>query len=323
MRRRMSIALTAGVAAGALTVGPLVAADAATTAGDPFSMTNGLFVNSASPAARWVAANPGHPAVGAIRTSISTAPMARWFTATSDPDIGAAVAKYTGTAVAAGDRLPMLVAYNLPGRDACGGESSGGAPDAAAYRQWISTFAAAIGDRPALVVIEPDSLGDLECLSAAQIAERNTLLDHAGRMFAEKAPNTWAYLDAANPNWVSPEVMSQRLTAAGVARVHGFAVNVSNYVDTARSGEYAVRIRSGLGAATPYLIDTSRNGNGYNGTWCNPAGRRVGARSTSDRTALQLWIKNPGNSDGACGIAPSTPAGTFSPVLANRLIAGS
>ncbi|GAB7053025.1 glycoside hydrolase family 6 protein [Catenuloplanes indicus] len=322
MRRLMSIAVTVGVAAGALATGPLMTADAA-VAGDPFAITNGLFVNPTSPSARWVAANPTHPDTASIRANIATAPMARWFTGTSDAQIGSAVAAYTGTAVDAGNKLPVLVAYNLPGRDACGEESAGGAADAEAYMQWISTFAAAIGNRPAIVIIEPDSLGDFECMSAAQIAERNTLLNFAGRMFAEKAPNTWAYLDAANPKWVTPTVIAQRLKAAGVSRVHGFAVNVSNYIDTAWATDYSRMIQDRLGSTTPYVIDTSRNGNGYGDGWCNPAGRRLGARATGNPAALQLWIKNPGNSDGTCGIAPTTPAGTFDPALAKHLITGA
>jgi endoglucanase len=35
-----------------------------------------------------------------------------------------------------------------------------------------------------------------------------------------------------------------------------------------------------------------------------------------------LWVKVPGDSDGPCGTAPSTPAGTFSPDLAINLING-
>ena len=42
----------------------------------------------------------------------------------------------------------------------------------AGYRTWISTFAASIGTRPAVVVIEPDALGDFNCMSDAAIQER-------------------------------------------------------------------------------------------------------------------------------------------------------
>ena len=38
---------------------------------------------------------------------------------------------------------------------------------------------------------------------------------------------------------------------------------------------------------------------------------------------MLLWVKTVGASDGLCGIAPTTPAGTFDPGLAMHLIAGS
>jgi endoglucanase len=38
---------------------------------------------------------------------------------------------------------------------------------------------------------------------------------------------------------------------------------------------------------------------------------------------MLLWIKTPGNSDGLCGIAPTTPAGQFNPAIAIRLIDGT
>jgi len=49
------------------------------------------------------------------------------------------------------------------------------------------------------------------------------------------------------------------------------------------SGEnanYGNRVSSALqqrfGYGKPFVIDTSRNGNGSNGQWCNPSGRRIG-----------------------------------------------
>jgi endoglucanase len=38
---------------------------------------------------------------------------------------------------------------------------------------------------------------------------------------------------------------------------------------------------------------------------------------------MLLWVKTPGVSDGECDVAPSTPAGQFSPDLAVRLINGT
>jgi endoglucanase len=219
--------------------------------------------------------------------------------------------------------LPVLVAYNLPHRDACGAESAGGASSPAIYTKWMSTFATAIGVRPAIVILEPDALGDFSCMSAAQITTRLRLLNAATRMLAEKAPNTWTYIDAGHANWSSPATIAKRLLSAGVSRVRGFAVNVSNFVGTPESRRYAEQVKVALHRPAGYVIDTSRNGNGGNGHWCNPSGRKLGKRSTVDPAALELWIKNPGQSDGRCGIAPTTKAGVFSPALAQRLIAAS
>jgi endoglucanase len=332
VRRRAAIALTAAVVVAAVAAVPLLSSDAAvepsaapaptTAAASPVAprpLT--LYVDPQLPAARWVAANPGDVRSAAITTAIAGQPMAHWFTGTSDPDLGQAVAAYTGSAQAAG-ALPVLVAYNLPGRDACGAESAGGAASPRIYRQWISTLAAAIGDRPAIVILEPDALGDFSCLSAAQITTRLGLLNAATAVFAAKAPNAWTYLDAGHANWIGPATIARRLRSAGIARARGFSVNVSNFIGTAASRRYAQQIQADLQGPAAYVIDTSRNGNGGNGQWCNPAGRRLGKRSTANPAALELWIKNPGSSDGSCGVAPTTEAGEFSPALAQRLITG-
>ena len=73
----------------------------------------------------------------------------------------------------------------------------------------------------------------------------------------------------------------------------------------------------------PFVVDTSRNGNGANGEWCNPAGRKIGeAPGAGSDGELRLWLKAPGESDGNCGIAPDAAAGQFSPELAMSLITG-
>ncbi len=339
--RRTAARLTAVVAMASLAAVPLLSADAAAgpaasspvesrsaapavvrpESGSPLSRTSGLFVDPQLPAARWVAAHPEDTRAAGIQTAVGLQPMAHWFTGTSDADLGQAVADYTGSAQAAG-QLPVLVAYNLPDRDACGAESAGGAAGPAAYREWMTTFATAIGVRPAIVVLEPDALGDFSCLSAAQVSTRLGLINAATRILAEKAPNTWTYIDAGHADWISPATIAERLRAAGVSRVRGFSVNVSNYIGTTESRRYAQQVQAALHRRAAYLIDTSRNGKGGNGRWCNPRGRKLGATSTADPAALELWIKNPGNSDGRCGVAPTTTAGVFNPALAQRLITG-
>ncbi len=290
----------------------------------PVGMTNGFYVDPNSNPATWVRDNPGDPRAARIRSSISSKPMARWFGGWSG-DVRAAVSTYVSAADSA-DKLPVLVAYNIPGRDACGGHSGGGAGSESAYKTWITAFASGIGDRPAVVIIEPDSLGDFGCMNDAAIQARNRMLTYATQQFRDKAPNSWAYLDAGNAGWVAAGTMATRLKNAGVGDVRGFAVNVSNYYPTAQSATYASSVSSSLGGGATWVIDTSRNGNGSNGQWCNPAGRKLGALTQlggGGGTEMLLWVKIPGDSDGNCGIAPNTPAGQFSPAIAIRLIDGA
>jgi endoglucanase len=314
-------ALLAGVpafSAGAATI------KTAKAAASPISLTDGFHADVDSVPATWVRNHPTDSRSARIQASIGSKPIAKWFGSGSG-SIGPAVGAYVGRADNA-NKLPILVAYNLPGRDACGGHSSGGAATAAAYRTWIAAFAAAIGTRPAIVIIEPDAFGDFDCMGAGAIATRNGLLTFATQQLRDRAPHTWAYLDGGNAGWIAANVMAARLDAAGLANVHGFSVNVSNYYPTARSASYADAVNGNLygkGYTRPFVVDTSRNANGRNGQWCNPPGRKLGRTAQVGGGAeMLLWIKTPGSSDGPCGIAPTTPAGTFNPDLAIRLIEG-
>ncbi|SER84774.1 glycoside hydrolase family 6 protein [Lentzea albida] len=304
----------------ALALLAVVATAPAAHAASPVGLTDGFYVDPGSNPAVWVRDHPGDGRQAAIKANISTKPIARWFGAWSG-DIGPAVSSYVG---GTGTKLPVLVAYNIPGRDACGGHSGGGAGTPAAYRTWISSFAAAIGTRPAVVVIEPDSLADFNCMDAAEVAERAAMIKYATEQFKAKAPNTWAYLDAGNAQWVPAATMASRLDSAGVRNVRGFSTNVSNYHTTAASTTYGNAVSAALpGYTKPFVIDTSRNGNGHNGEWCNPGGRKLGTPArTGGGAEMLLWVKVPGDSDGRCGKAPGVDAGEFDPQLAFDLVYG-
>ncbi|WP_371625697.1 glycoside hydrolase family 6 protein [Streptomyces sp. NBC_01116] len=325
MRRLLRTLAASAFACLLLPLGAGQQATAATAQADPIGMTDGFYTDPNSTPAAWAAANPGDGRAAAIRDTIASRPMARWFGSWSG-DIGAAVGSYVGAADAA-DRLPVLIAYNIPGRDACGGHSGGGAGTPSAYRAWISAFASAIGSRPALVVIEPDSLGDFSCLNQAQIDERNGMLKDALARFAAQAPNTWTYLDAGNPAWIGAATMAQHLDGAGARQAHGFSLNISNYYGTGENSAYGNAVNGSLSASygytKPYVIDTSRNGNGSDGAWCNPGGRRTGAvGQTGGGAEMLLWLKTPGESDGDCGVGAGSVAGQFLPEVAYKMIYG-
>lgn len=227
-------------------------------------------------------------------------------------------------------RTAVLVLYNIPHRD-CGQFSQGGAADGDAYRTWVDGVARGIGDRPAMVVLEPDAILHLvnQCTPARFQEERYSLLDDAVTRL-KSLKNTKVYLDAGNAGWGHPDQIFQPLQRAGVGRADGFAVNVSNFYSTKDSVAYGGRLSAKVGGKH-FVIDTSRNGNGpytagrADENWCNPPGRALGESPTT-KTAdplvdAYLWVKRPGESDGTCKGGPK--AGDWWPAYALALAKAS
>jgi endoglucanase len=306
----------AGLLALALLGGQPATGLAAAT-GDPLALTSGYYVDPDSSAAAYVRR---HPEDTALKTQVAERPMARWFGAWSG-DVKAAVTAYT-TAADGADNLPVLVTDNLPGRE-CG--SGDGAGSVAAYKSWITAVSDGIGSRPAVVVIEPDALARLDCYPASEWDGRLALVKYAVGLFAVRNRNTWAYLDAGNVTSGDAKEMARRLRVADIGKIRGFAVNTSNYYTTAESTTRATELLEALGGGLHYVIDTSRNGNGSNGSSCNPTGRKLGAVAAPGQSPadLYLWLHTPGESDGPCGQTPTLPPRTFSPLLAHHLITGT
>ncbi|MFC7306497.1 glycoside hydrolase family 6 protein [Streptomyces monticola] len=240
---------------------------------------------------------------------IARHPTATWL---ADPDPVAPIRRAVRGAAARGQTV-VLVAYRVPHRD-CGLYSAGGARDAADYRRWIDRFADAIGDAPALVVLEPDAVPHIldGCTPPEHHAERYRLLSEAIARL-KKQPRTTVYLDAGHPAFVTePWRLVPPLMRAGIAKADGFAQNVSNFHTTKDVLAYGARLGELLGGKH-FVLDTSRNGSGPPDfrealAWCNPPGRTLGAaptRSTGHPLAdAYLWVKHPGDSDGECRGGP-------------------
>lgn len=285
--------------------------------GDPLKLTTGFYVDPASSAAAYVRR---HPEDTELASKIATQASARWVGAWSG-DVQASVTAYTTAADKAG-KLPVLVTDNLPGRQ-CG--IGGGAASDAAYRTWIAAVSAGIGTRPAVVVLEPDALARLDCYPTSEWDARIALLKYAVGVLAAKNPNTWTYLDAGNVTSGDAKEMARRLRLADIGKVRGFALNTANYFTTEQSVTRGNEILQALGGGTHYIVDTSRNGNGSDGSSCNPPARKLGTppARTPAPVDLHLWLRTPGESDGPCGLTPDLPTRTFSPLLAHHLITGT
>jgi endoglucanase len=249
------------------------------------------------------------PADAAQMDRVAAQPQAVWF-GDWNTDVRAAVAAMTQTIVAAG-ALPVYVAYNIPVRD-CNSYSAGGATSAAAYRAWIRAFATGLGNVRAVVILEPDALAGINCLSTTLRDERSDLIADAVQVL--RAQGSAVYVDAGHSSWISASEMANRLRRAGVDNANGFSLNISNFQATANLVTYGNTLSSLLGDKH-YVLDTSRNGLGptADNQWCNPDGRALGngpsAWTGLARVDAFLWIKRPGESDGTCNGGPR--AGTW------------
>jgi endoglucanase len=202
----------------------------------------------------------------ALITEMEATPRAVWFTSGTPAQVRQQV-RQTMAEAAVERAVPVLVAYDIPGRD-CAQYSAGGALSQADYQAWVSGLAQGIGGARAAVILEPDALGNLpsNCgLPASSYpftdAERIAELQYAVGAL-ERDPGVSVYLDGTHSAWQSVGTMTQRLLEAGVQQAQGFFVNVSNYQPTAELLDYGTWISDCIAMVT----DSS---NAYFG---NPAG---------------------------------------------------
>lgn len=305
-----SLSIACGRSQGAASPDATVAAPSAGVTGNPFAAIE-LYrapYSNAENAQR--AAEKESPAEAALLAKIASQPQASWYGSWS-ADIETVVNSYVNAAERAG-QLPLLVAYNVPDRD-CGQYSAGGARDSGAYVEWIEAFARGIGERRAVVVLEPDAVPLLEqCLSKPDQSARLELIARAVAILSAR-PSVSVYIDAGHSSWIPAPAMADRLKRAGIERARGFALNTSNYQRDEDLIKYGKDVIAALGVETHFIIDSSRNGNGPappgDEDWCNPEGRALGRAPTAETSEPALdafvWIKRPGESDGECKGGPA------------------
>jgi len=159
-------------------------------------------------------------------------------------------------------------------------------------------------------------------------------------VYIDSGHSAWQQINDYDAGFGVPNLqlgMASRLLKGGIAKADGFFLNVSNYRGDAELTDYGTKLSKCLGlrlrtgatactdadiAAVPndarrlphFVVDTSRNGQGpwtppagvYSDAqdWCNPPGRGLGIRPTTDTgnplIDARLWVKRPGESDGSC-----------------------
>ena len=190
----------------------------------------------------------GDKAGAADISAMIRTPQAVWLTGDSPAQVEREARQVTARAAGKGE-MPVLVAYNIPFRD-CAQYSAGGATSAAEYGAWVDAVAAGIGDRDAVVLLEPDGLGIIPWYTtinheqewckpadadpATAASERFAMLNHAVDALGAN-PGTRVYLDGTHSGWLGVGDAADRLHKAGVERADGFFLNVSNYRTTSSS----------------------------------------------------------------------------------------
>jgi endoglucanase len=337
---RVGTVLATVLASGALGLAPASAAAAApappTTSARTLPASTSFYVDLTSKAVGQAVtdARAGRTADALRMAELASWPVATWFTGgTSAQQTRRDVAALTAGA-GLRRQVPVLTAYNVPGRD-CSQYSAGGAANTAEYETWVDGFAAGLGRTRSVVILEPDGLalspdqcGGTPEQQAARVTEINYAVDRL-----ERQPGANVYLDAGHSSWHAVGDMAQRLRDGGVARAQGFFLNVSNYRTDAELVRYGTMIAGCIwylanvsgstgdqcanqywppadadawyaghvpaGAAlTHFVIDSSRNGQG---PWTPPAG------VYSDP---QDWCNPPGR-----GIGRPPTADTGTPLL--------
>lgn len=283
-----------------------------------------FFIDNDSAAARQVRAWRLTRPLDALAVSkISSTPSAEWLGGWVNP-VESHLRWTISTRLRPQGANGFFVLYNLPYRD-CGGYSSGGMRSAAQYKRWVEQIRSGIGSYPSVIIVEPDGLPIVRCLSAARQRERFALESYAVRRLGS-LPHTSVYLDAGGVSWPQPQVMMKRLKAAGVRYARGFALNTTGYDRTGDEVRYGRQISAGVGRKH-FIVNTARNGRGplprylahsSEDLWCNPWGRGLGVRPTTNTGDSLVdafeWSSNPGYSDGPCNGGPGS--GQWWPELA-------
>jgi cellulase/cellobiase CelA1 len=178
--------------------------------------------------------------------------------------------------------------------------------DERAYEKWVNGFATGLAERPAVVILEPDALAQLNSCPQKQAELR--MLSYAVKTLQTKSDQV--YLDAGHSNWVPARQMARRLRAADVARASGFALNVSNYLPTDREIGYATELNRDLRMSKQFVVDTSRNGTGSAREGVDPAPGSISRGlpgATAGALTSQLFIDPDSQAANWVGAHPGDP----------------
>jgi endoglucanase len=253
------------------------------------------------------------------------------FGAFSGPDVGRAVHDYLVRASREEPgTVPLLATYRIV--DGHCGNWTPTPGDQDSYHAFISRFARGVGRHRAVLFLEMDSLITAPCLSRKGVSVRMHELQGAINVLIADCPRLVIYLDAGAADALSAPHAARLLRRAGVGKIQGFFLNSTHFDWTSNEIRFGDQV-SRLTGGKHFVINTGENGRGPlvppdrvhqgNEVLCNPAGRGLGPRPTTNTGYPTVdafaWTSNPGESGGAC-VPGAPPTGAFWPAYALMLV---
>ncbi|MBV9817197.1 MAG: glycoside hydrolase family 6 protein [Solirubrobacterales bacterium] len=209
----------------------------------------------------------------------------------------------------------------------------GGCPTPAQVRAYdplfhrrVDAMARAVGRRPAVFLLELDAIGSSSCVEKmGALPEWEADLRYEMKAM-QSLPHTVVYVEGGYSDSNSVQYTARVLNAIGVDSIRGFFTNDTHQAWTINEARWATAIAHRTHGAH-FIVDTADNGQGPllnrdrvrngNDDLCNPPGRGLGPRDTTDTgfafADAWMWTHPPGNSSG-CGGGP--PGGVFWPARA-------
>jgi len=218
--------------------------------------------------------------------------------------------------------IPLITTYFLHADNGGCATNSQLAADWPTFKRRIDEMAAATGNRPAVYLLELDAFGSSSCM--ARVGSLGTWEQylHYEVDTISALHHTVVYLEAGYSDSNPVGYTARALNEAGVRKIRGFFTNDTHINWTINEVRWAEKI-SRLTGGAHYVVNTAQNGNGplLNShpvtegveALCNPPGRGLGPRDTTDtgfpHADAFLWTHPPGNSSGHCNGGPDS--GTF------------
>jgi hypothetical protein len=197
------------------------------------------------------------------------------------------------------------------------------------FHRQVAEMAAAIDHRRAVVLLEIDGIGSSHCIAThGSLPEWEAALRYEVDAMAA-LPHTVTYVEGGYSDANGVGYTANVLNAIDIRRIRGFFTNDTHQNWTIDEVRWATAVARRTGGAH-FIVNTADNGRGPlrnrdrvkngNADLCNPPGRGLGPRDTTDTGFAYadafMWTHPPGNSSG-CGGGP--PGGVFWPARAIML----